>query len=505
MRIYPFALSLAALICLLAAGCNKNEDEEVEQVQYSNTAITSFNLTKDNDVLRDLNTVFFSIDLVHAEIFNADSLPMGTDVSSLGVEIGTAVLSAATISYKDNNGAEQTVNYLADNNVKVNFANGPAILNVTSYDGTTSRSYTITVNVHQTDADLLYWNQAARATLPTILGSTITASKTVDFNEAPAVLTTDGSNYCLALCEDIEQAVWTYITPDFSTMAPDVATFTAANNVFYIISNGILYKSEDGGQSWVSTNTPMDWIYAIREEAVIGNVESNGSYMFASYPSSGGGSVPTDMPVRGTSQAITYSNEWMTAPTTSFVGGIKADGSRSGDTWSFDGTSWMRTNITSIPEATGVTLFPYFVYRTSSSSWRTTKLSAFYAVGGETADGTLSRTIYTSTDFGAHWLVAPDALQLPEVMASFAGADALVYPTMLYASRAGAGAWIPEEGTKLQQWMISATRPASRAVAPITEWECPYIYLFGGKVSDGSVNDAMWRGVINRLTFIPLQ
>jgi hypothetical protein len=47
--------------------------------------------------------------------------------------------------------------------------------------------------------------------------------------------------------------------------------------------------------------------------------------------------------------------------------------------------------------------------------------------------------------------------------------------------------------------------PASRATAPITQWEVPYIYLFGGYDSEGYLYNSVWRGVINRLSFKPLQ
>ncbi len=36
-------------------------------------------------------------------------------------------------------------------------------------------------------------------------------------------------------------------------------------------------------------------------------------------------------------------------------------------------------------------------------------------------------------------------------------------------------------------------------------WDCPYIYLFGGFGSEGEVlNDSVWRGALNRLTFKPI-
>jgi hypothetical protein len=38
----------------------------------------------------------------------------------------------------------------------------------------------------------------------------------------------------------------------------------------------------------------------------------------------------------------------------------------------------------------------------------------------------------------------------------------------------------------------------------VTEWECPYIYLFGGEDTAGNTFNTIWRGVINRYTFKPI-
>ncbi len=45
---------------------------------------------------------------------------------------------------------------------------------------------------------------------------------------------------------------------------------------------------------------------------------------------------------------------------------------------------------------------------------------------------------------------------------------------------------------------------ASRIDKPVTSWECPYIFLFGGTAADGSLIPGVTRGVINRFTFKPI-
>ncbi|MDE6288980.1 MAG: hypothetical protein K2M00_09380, partial [Muribaculaceae bacterium] len=40
---------------------------------------------------------------------------------------------------------------------------------------------------------------------------------------------------------------------------------------------------------------------------------------------------------------------------------------------------------------------------------------------------------------------------------------------------------------------------------PSETWECPYIYLFGGINAEGNTSNNVWRGVINRLKFKPVE
>ena len=36
------------------------------------------------------------------------------------------------------------------------------------------------------------------------------------------------------------------------------------------------------------------------------------------------------------------------------------------------------------------------------------------------------------------------------------------------------------------------------------DWDCPYIYMFGGHPADGNLQDEILRAVLARLTFSPL-
>lgn len=504
---YRFALAAVAVACLAATvSCNKkDDDEEVAAVNYSNTAITSFALQDNDAVLRNLSTVFFSIDIVGAKVFNADSLPKGTDVSALAVTIGTGVLSKAEIRFKDASGAEQVVNYMATPTALINFANGPVSLDVTSYDGAASRTYELKVNVHRTEADLLYWAEAAEAALPTTLAGPLTASKSVDFKGRPTVLTTDASGACIASCADIDDPDWQYVAATLPAGA-DPATFTSTADALWIVAGDTLYSSADGA-SWTATTGVMSWIYGSYGDTLVGNHrEADGSFTLVTYPGGTVSPLPASMPVSGTSQLVSYDNMWMDAPVAMMAGGRLADGSLSNATWAYDGSEWASMSATPLPEAEGMTLAPYYVYRTAQSSWQSTRYPAMLAFGGTLADGSLNRALYYTTDYGMHWVAAPASMQLPEALPSFSGTQALVYTRTLHA-RAASSAWIPAEVATPALWMRTAAAGTADdpGVAPITEWDCPYIYLFGGKDSTGAVRTLIWRGYINKLTFKPLQ
>ena len=80
---------LATLLAAMGfAGCN-SEKEDIATVSYSSVAVEGFSLAADDSVLANLDSVFFTIDLNNALIFNADSLPVGTDVSKLVVKVNT--------------------------------------------------------------------------------------------------------------------------------------------------------------------------------------------------------------------------------------------------------------------------------------------------------------------------------------------------------------------------------------------------------------------------------
>jgi hypothetical protein len=94
-------------------------------------------------------------------------------------------------------------------------------------------------------------------------------------------------------------------------------------------------------------------------------------------------------------------------------------------------------------------------------------------------------------------------MQMPECVPAMADMQGFVYQSVL-TTRSGAGEWQSFATRRIPSWLIPYSAPASRVTEAITEWECPYIYLFGGVDANGTLFDTIWRGVINRYTFKPL-
>ena len=85
-------LTIVVLLSSLApfTSCNKSKDDD-DVYTYSTstqtTLVRAFGLQADAEVLASLDSVHFTIDYEKGLIYNADSLPVGTDISGLKVTV----------------------------------------------------------------------------------------------------------------------------------------------------------------------------------------------------------------------------------------------------------------------------------------------------------------------------------------------------------------------------------------------------------------------------------
>lgn len=493
LPIYLLLLFLASA----AVSCNSTSDVE-ETVASSNVAVKTFKLTADDSVLSNLDSVFFTIDLVNRQIYNADSLPKGTDVTKIIPIITFPLVSSATLHVTGGKVMkDSTINYSTNPSDSVDFT-GNVTLTLVSEDKAETAVYTLKLNVHNMKPDSLYWNRLSRRDLPSF--STPTEQKTVK----------RGSNIYCMLKEEGKYIMSTTNNPSVGSnwnkqiinlaFSPNISSLMATDDALYILSDaGKLYTSSNG-LNWSDCSTTFYSLIGGYQNTLLGIVKQNNTYYHSTYPASTLTEVDPEFPIVGASQPIMYSTEWSTSPQMLIMGGTTQNGSLVGSCWGYDGSQWGKITNKGIPGTTGCVFVPYFTYEVSTT-WVATKYTTLLAIGGKTANG-VSNKVYISRDMGVTWKLGDDLLQLPEYIPAFQNAQAIVLPTE-YTRSNGNDDWEAYTSKKLPVWNRVIPAALSRSGYTIS-WECPYIYLFGGTNDSGVLYNNMWKGVLNRLSFKPL-
>lgn len=488
MRSKNHIILLILLFAVVATSCKKDKDDDSSTIVYSvsttNTLVSSFSLQANTNVLANLDSVHFTVDPVRNQIYNVDSLPAGTNVSHLLTKL-TFKSSVGTVKYyltysKDGVVKRDTITYTSSSTDSLNFT-GTAILEVNSYDGTMTRRYDIHVNVHQSDPDSLSWPLSARRDLPGAADDN-TAQRTVLRGDEIACLLQTANDYRLSLTRDPSGS---WITTTLSLgFEPDVNSFAASDDAYYLLDTaGELYTSTDG-LSWTTTGTHWLRIIGGYGGRVLG-ITADENPLLDEFPRRDGftaTAVPADFPISDLSQLVLSEHKWTVAPQAVMVGGMLADGTVGHKTWGYDGNTWACINSENdtLPALRGVTLITYYTYDVSSANYKATKQPTWLVMGGFKADGTANRTTYMSRNQGITWSEASSTLQWPDHLPSMGNAQAIIVSKTTSASHA-----------------------PRRVSQPVTAWDTPYIYLFGGYNAQGVLLNNVWCGVINRLTYQP--
>ncbi|MCH5319921.1 MAG: hypothetical protein J1E38_09480 [Paramuribaculum sp.] len=499
MNCRKLTIFCALIIGLCLTGCNTDDSGwiTIEDPSAQSVEVKSFKISKNGNIVANVDSVFFSIDLANARIYNADSLPVGTVVGKVVLEIETATVSKSEIVFKTSEGTDTVIDYLEHSTDSVDFSYGPVSLRLVSYDQQVVRNYSIEVNVHQSKPDTLTWGNEDFDPLP----SELTApkqQKTVVFNDKFYCLSSADGSYSLGVCENPATKSWETKNIAVPTNS-DTQTFTSTDDALYIIADGTLYRSDDECESWYSTGSSMNYIYGGYGTTVLGVVNTGGSFMHVTYPESTTKQVAANCPVSGTSTPLVFSSEWSSNPMFMVMGGKTASGSLTGSVWAYDGFSWSAISISPVPAWEGAIFYPYYTISVNNQ-WVTTLTDVLVASGGRLEDGTISDIVYISRDRGIHWALAPAYMQKPVVADDSEGEDeeaeaASIDDEDYYIDqRYGAQAYVAN---------YTLHTPASRVAAPIVDWSCPYIYVFGGYNQSDELGGVR-RGVLNYFTFIPI-
>lgn len=503
MRLIPL---VCVVVCLMAGGCNsKSEDDP--RLPQTNIAVTSFKLKADTKVLSNLDSVFFSIDVTNGVIYNADSLPTGTPVNKL-IPVITYPNNASkvTLTFTDSTGAEKVVDYIENPGDTIDF-HSRVVLSVTASNGTATKDYLIRVNVHRMDPDSLWWDDMAQAQLPSRIANPLN-QKTVKRGEKIYTLIQEADNtHTLSATTEPASGQWEKKTVTLP-YGSDLRTFTATSEAFYLLADGgILYTSADG-LTWTATGQVWTAIIGGYDDAVIGMRRADGKLMHTKYPL--GQYVETEVadtfPVEGYSNMGIYTSKWSATPLGLICGGRLQSGTLTGATWAYDGKQWVEISAIGMPGVANGTLIPYYAYLKNSNVWVTNEFSIWLYMGGETADTpaqgqqrAYNRKIYISYNNGVNWDPAPSNMQLPLTFPSLLNMDHAVVDTPLEAD------FSPEVWMSMQRDTFGKPRMMNFTTDGYqVMWNCPFIYLFGGRTEQGSLSPTIRKGVINRLSFKPI-
>lgn len=264
-----------AFILLVSAGLSLSSclgDDEDTNIEYTHdTAITAFSLGTMNRYYQSktsagadttISTTVtgsdykFNIDQTNRQIYNTDSLPVGTKTSAALATI-TAKQSSPLVWVLKNQSGEDSLAYYSSSD-SVDFSS-PRQIRVYNNDYTAYATYTIKVNVHTEECDSFVWrsltmDNAALAALDSVKAVTVGGNVYVFGSKDNQTLIYKTAN--------TDGKTWSAVTPNVSLGAKAYKSAVAKGGVLYILNNGTILKSSDAA-SWEEVATDASLLQLI--------------------------------------------------------------------------------------------------------------------------------------------------------------------------------------------------------------------------------------------------
>ncbi len=247
----PIVILLSTV--LLAASCLSTDDND-NITYYDDTAITAFSLGTLN---REMHTTSskgedsvyteevdgseykFYIDQLQRKIYNPDSLPAGTDAGHVICNVSGK--NSGVVVIKDV--GSDTLRYYVSTD-SIDFT-APREFRVYSNDGTSYRTYTVSVNVHKEDPDSFNWNRTA----------VVDAFKTMEDMKAVAigsrmlVFGKEGNTTTVYSTSQSDGSTWTKLTTNIALDGEACKSGGDFGNLLNTVSGGSRIVSADG-ETW---------------------------------------------------------------------------------------------------------------------------------------------------------------------------------------------------------------------------------------------------------------
>lgn len=237
---------LTAILCLISlsigfSSCLKSDDEATE---FSvSTIVTAFGL----DTVHGKHYKF-SIDQLNHVIFNADSMPVGSDTILNSILIDTFSSSGYITS-----GITDTLLVTANNPQDLTLAinrEGGMQFKIYSGDMSTWEIYTLHINVHQQEPDSMSWKQIEGLPASFATASLGDRLKVVSLGDSIFIYSAAGGAGVKAYVADGTDPAsyqWAEADADGLPANIDVSSVTASmGNLYAITDNGDVYTSADG-------------------------------------------------------------------------------------------------------------------------------------------------------------------------------------------------------------------------------------------------------------------
>jgi hypothetical protein len=456
-------LVLSLLISVLFVSCWDNFEERT----YYSANITSFSFAA-QDTCPDIEDYTFNIDQysgvvgdpTQGKIYNLDSLPYGSVVNSL----------YPTITFQSTNGNIYMNDSLWGSEDSIDFTS-PVVLKNTSYDGTFTKRYTITVNVHQVDPDSMLL-ESISTVLPEAAESNkiiVTGDSILDFALVGGMLkvfiTTD-------TCKTWTSLLVTGLPPTIHLQS--ICRFKSAyyvsssTNQSYYSADGLLWSAHSPtlngnpvGIQALYGEIPRKYLNDTITSALIGKlVTSSGDTCFGRSNDgliwTVGSKVPDDFPV--TDYALIEGHTATNVHFYTIACGLNKKGNFVKSVWSTeDGNNWVlidngSTYRTAAPLRKNPGLFFYDGY--------------LVCFGGENQLGAYCKDLRISPDCGKTWKATPDYWEFFKMESGIAGAGAFVVR-------------VPDTKNDLDR---------------------EFIWIVGGTRSDGA-SDTIWKAFLNKMVF----
>lgn len=238
---------------LLFASCLGDSDNEL--VSYNDAAITGFSVNSLKRVVHTTSksgadstytTTFttsdykFYIDQLNKLIYNADSLPAGTDASKVVCTITAKNGGTIAIQNIDND----SVKYFNSSD-SLDFTKPRKII-VYNNAGTAMNTYTVQVNVHQQTADEFKWSNPVKSNA--YLGA-LTAMKMLTMGEQVYLFGNKDTEPKIYTASRSSGANWQELTPNISLTSKFYQNVVAQGTTFYAYDGGKILKSTDA-KTW---------------------------------------------------------------------------------------------------------------------------------------------------------------------------------------------------------------------------------------------------------------